>query len=403
MTYLVNPSRFVTAGGDPTITFTWDPENDEALPGGASFSRASVKQEFDGTDFTELSSGTIPENTAAVDGGAQGFHPEPAATNQIPNVDFTDAAWAQSGCTPSSNGTNALNLAEYTSTADVINAKHRLAAVPASGGAGSAYFIAKEGTGGDGGRYIILRRGATATQDYATYDLQSGTVSEEGSGITEALITDLGNSYYKTEVNTTDSLATLSFYMSDTGTPGNADRGWLGASETSLVCHAQYEKTIFSTSPIVTTGSAAARVADVLDTGVVIPSEFSVLLDVTLPLVIGSGNTITLLGPDATAEDVLRVDASFNVIMDDGGTPTTIGTSSSGARIKVAYGRDSGDRSGSLDGATAVDGDAPGSGHEGDNFELGSANGVNQSRCIHHLTTIYDEKKSDAELEALAT
>ena len=144
------------------------------------------------------------------------------------------------------------------------------------------------------------------------------------------------------------------------------------------------------------------RVADVLDTDAVIAEAFGSLLDVTLPLAIASGDTISLLGPDATAEDILRVDASFNVVMDDGGTPVTIGTASAGARIKVSYGRDASGRSGSLDGATAVTGGAPGSGHEGDTFQLGAANSVNQSRCIHHLTTIYSVRPTDAQLEALS-
>ncbi|MGI9486483.1 MAG: hypothetical protein ACR2RF_11510, partial [Geminicoccaceae bacterium] len=194
-----------------------------------------------------------------------------------------------------------------------------------------------------------------------------------------------------------------SIVLSDRPNPGTANHQFTGASETVLLCHADAADTEFVTTPILTSGTAQSRSAEVLDTGVVIASEFGLLLDVTLPRVVGVGNTITLMGPSTTAEDIIRVDENFDVIMDDGGTPVTIGTSVSGARIRLSYGRDASGRSASLDGATAVTGGAPGSGHEGENFELGSRAGINQSRCSHHLTTIYAERPSDAELETLST
>lgn len=400
MSNLVNPYRFAVAGGpDPSITFTWDTENSEALPGGTTFTRASVKQEFDGTDYTELSSGTIPENSVAVGGGAQGFHPEPAATNQNPESSDYNTTWSAIGITATDDGAGSLGLNQHTLDAGTNNSNHRIFISAASAGTGSAYYLAKEGTE----QFIALRRGGSSSSDYAVYDLNLGTVPQEGGGIDQALITDLGNGWHKAEINTSDSSGTSHISISQSGTPGTGAPTFTGTNETVLLTHAQYENTIFSTSPIITNGGAASREADVLDTGIAITTAFSALLDITLPSVIGTGNTITLLGPDTTAEDILRVDASFNIIMDDGGTPVTIGTSSAGSRIKIAYGRDAGDRSASLDGATAVDGDAPSAGHVSENFELGSRAGVNQSRCIHHLTTLYNAKKSDAELETLAT
>ena len=347
----------------------------------------------DGNGVATFATGTT------ITGG--GYLPEPAATNQMSFNDLTtwDIGGGAGGCNVTNDGINSLGLEQYTLDADTTTGQHRIfqsAAAPAV--AGSAYIIAKNGTG----RYVILRRGASAIADYAVFDLQTGTV-EEDAGIDEALITDVGDGWYKCELNTSDTNAVVHISLSDTATPGTGRPSFTGANETILVCHVQYESTIFSTSPIITSGSTVTRVAGVLDTGSVIASAFGALLDVTLPSVIASGATISLIGPDATAEDIIRVDASGNVIMDDGGTPVTIGTATLGTRIKVSYGRDGTGRSGSLDGASVVTGDAPGAGHEGDTFQLGAANSVNQSRCIHHDSVLYATRPTNDQLVDLSS
>lgn len=396
---VINPFVLEVAAGDPSIVYFYDPLNDGALPGGSTFTRASVAQEYDGTDFTELGSGIIREDSVQAFGGAKGYLPEPEATNTLITVDLSDAAWTAGDVTVTDNGTNSLGLTEYDLAADATTAIHRTFDNAQSGGAGSAYIISAN----NGNEFVSLMRGSSGVFDYATFDVSSGSVEEEGIGIVESLTTSLGSGFFKCELNTTDGSNILRICNNNTGTPGNAQQSFLGVDESVLVCHVQYEATIYSTTPIITSGSTLTRQADVLDTGIVIASEFSALLDLTLPSVIGSGNTISLLGADATSTDILIVDDTFDIIMSDGGTTTVVGTTSAGSRIKVSYGRDGSGRSASLDGATAVTGDAPSASHEGDTFQLGCTNSVNQSRCIHHTSTLYDVKKSDVELEALSS
>lgn len=388
-----------SAGGDPSITFTWDPENDEALPGGVTFTRASVKQQYDGTDFTELSSGAIPEDSVPYGGGQKGFFPEPLATNvALQSSDLTDAAWTNGTLDVTDDGVGSLGLEQFDCDSGASGSTHYVSQTTATG-AGSAYMICKSGNND----FCTLVRGASLTDDFICANLNTGAVSETGAGVSSTFVENMADDWHQLGIRTSDTSGFFQFAVSNSATPGTGRPNFFGSNLAVLNCHIQREDTDYPTSPIITLGTATARQADVLDTGVATTTAFSALLDLTLPSIIGSGLTVTLLGPDTTAEDILRVDPLFNIIMDDGGTPVTIGTSSAGARIKVSYGRDALDRSGSLNGATAVDGDAPGAGHVGENFELGSRAGINQSRCIHHLTTLYNVKKSDAELEALST
>lgn len=389
-----------TSGADPTIIYFYDPLNDGALPGGSTFTRGTVAEEYDGTDFTELSSGTIREDSVANVSGAKGYLSEPAATNEIRESNDYNSLWLLQRITATDLGVSGIGLQTHDIDAGTLANNHRL--LDQVGSLGLSWAMSFVADASTNGQYFALR--PAGGSGFSVFDLVNGTITETGSEIDYDGIIDLGSGYYR-GISIDDDLIneTPLLAIANSATPGQADPGFVGNNESFNLAHVQAEGTTYYTSPIITSGSSVTRVADVLDTNVTIASEFSCLLDLTLPTVIGAGNTITLIGPDATSEDILRVDATFNVIMDDGGTPVTIGTSSAGARIKVAYGRDSGDRSGSLDGATAVDGDAPGSGHEGDTFQLGCANSVNQSRCIHHTSTLFNVKKSDAELESLAT
>lgn len=394
---VVDPFLLEAGGADPSITFTWDPENDEALPGGTTFTRASIKQEFDGTDFTELSSGTIPENSAAVGGGAQGFLPEPGATNQLDDVDLD--IWSKDDVTVTDNGAGSLGLNEYELDAGTNTGGHGvLKFADATSSPRCIYAIVKEGTG----RYVIVQNGSTGANDYVCYDLDTVTVTEEGALITESGIIDLGGGWYLCWQTGNINVATTNVNISDSGTPGSFKPSFTGSNETILVCQVQYTETNFPISAIVTSGTALASASDVLDTGVVIASAFSALLDLTLPVVVGIGETISLLGPDATATDILFVNPANNLIMDDGGTQEVVGAVTPGSRIKISYGRDATGRSASLEGATVVTGDAPSAAHEGDTFQLGATNSVNQSRCIHHTSTLFDVRKSDIQLETLS-
>ena len=391
---------------DPTITFTWDTENGQALPGGTTFTRASVKQEFDGTDFTELSSGAIPENSAAVGGGAQGFNPEPAATNLLAVSTPNETDWSafnQLSLTSQGIGAIGLEVVRMDAGGGASTQHGRFEGVVGDVQLGNDYAFSTLGKDVTG--TFLALRGDLPSSAAARFNVATGAIASADPSAT-ANITSRGNGWSLCEIawtGTGTATSNVILATDNSGGLGSVPRNYPGGNEQIDVVTAQVEETLFSTSPIITTGSTLTRLADVLDTGIAVTTEFSALLDVTLPIVIGAGNTITLLGPDATPVDILLVDAANDLIMDDGGTPVTIGAVTPGTRIKVAYGRDAAGRSASLDGATAVTGGAPDAGHVGETIELGSRVGVNQSRCIHHLSTLFNVKKSDAELEALSS
>lgn len=399
---LLNAGGPLLGGGLPTV-FLWRPVDGQTLPSG-TFTRASVAQEFDGTDLDQVGSGVIRENSAAVAGGAKGYLPEPAATNLIADSNEYDAAsWNLVGTLGlTNNGVGPLGLVEYEFDAETASGNHYIFdGIGAQSGDHTFSIIATDDTG-----QFITASSTAASNAHICMDLVNGTISQTGpANSAVGRITSLGGGAYRGEVSTNTGsesyFATIG--LSNTGTPGSSIPSFTGSNETILNAHAQEEATSFATSPIITSGGSGSREADVLDTDVVIASEFGALLDVTLPNVVGTGNTITLLGPDATAEDIIRVDDTGAVIMDDGGTPVTVGTATLGTRIKVSYGRDATGRSASLDGAPVATGGAPGSGHEGDTFQIGAANSVNQSRCIHHASTIYSVRPSDSQLESLSS
>lgn len=399
--YVGSTKIFPPSGGLP-ISYFYDPLNDGALPGSSIFTRATVAEEFDGVDFAEVAIGVPREDSVQFVGGAKGYLGEPADTNNCTeSTDFT-AVWVPTGIASrvDQGVTNGLN--SYLLTADTSTGAHRLQFNSFVSEAGANYFIGKQGSL----RYMIMIAGGDGNNDYACFDLQTGVVSQQGAGLDDAYVVDVGGGRFKCVVVTdpADDNAQRFLVMSDTATPGTGNYTFTGASETVELFHAQYTAgNPFCMSPVFTAGSPITRVADVLDSGVVISAAFGALFDFTAPAIMGAGNTISLLGANTSVVDVLRLDDAFNVIMDDGGTPTTIGTVAANQRFKVSYGRDGTGRSASLDGATAVTGDAPASGHEGEDFELYSTAGANQARGIGHTATLYSARPSDAELEGLST
>ncbi len=385
-------------GGQLSSVYTWIPEQGAPVPPGSTFTRASSAIYWDSTTFNTVGVDVVRDAHYAYSGAVKGYISEPAATNVIIQSSGYTSGWTNENLTITPEGASSIGLdGNLFDTGITVVQTHRVFIAPGSAGPASCYAIAEAGSS----PFIVLRKGAF-NLSYSCFDLTLGSVTEDGSDVLLSNLTELRDGIYHCFMSTASAQATAGQSLSDSGTPGVSNPGFAGNDDTIRIFHFQAENGNFTTTPIVTAGAEVTREADIFDTGQVIASEYGALLDLTVPEVVGTGNTVTLLGADATAVDVLRIDASLNLIMDDGGTPVTIGTVNASERIKVAYGRDAAGRAASLNGGTTVTGGAPGAAHQGNTFQLGAANSVNQSRSVHHLIRLYDFKPTNSELESLS-
>jgi hypothetical protein len=254
-------------------------------------------------------SGIVTEATGSTITGG-GYLPEPAATNQLTTVDFTDAAWLKTNTTITDNGINDLGLNEFEVDAGTNAGIHSVFEIVTTNGAGSAYFILKAGTT----NFAAVRRGGTANSDYAVFNLSTGAVTEEGGGITSSFMIDLGNGWYKCGVITADTGGDTQLTIVDSATPGTAEDSFTGANETILCCHAQYETTDFPTSPIITSGSVASRNKDSLvDSTTSTGAEYTIFGKFMIANVIDAGID-TLWGFDDISNDRTRVLTTTSII-----------------------------------------------------------------------------------------
>jgi len=340
--------------------------------------------------------GVVTEATGTTITGG-GYLPEPAATNQLIDVDISNSGiWTHGNVTVSDQGINSLGLREYEIDVGTGTTFHRIFDASQSGGAGSSYVIAKEGTE----RFLIVRRGS-ASDDYACFDLQLGTITEEGAGIDDAIITDFTDGYYKCEVNTSNAGNEFYVYVSDVGTPGSADRAWTGANETVLVCHVQWENTVFSTSPIITSGSTVTRVADVLTFSSISSLPYSIFCDVTYPDVIFGESAMFHMG-GVTRLVVYPDGGNFQRHLLGGDVSIFItGSGTEGTREKLAASLETNDCIYSITSETTqFDTTAATIGIN--DVDLGnSSSNVNQFRGVMHNIIVYSVAQTQAELEAL--
>jgi hypothetical protein len=238
------------------------------------------------------------------DGGIR--KPEVVATNQMITTNPISSEWVKSNlnATPVTfAGVNALGLKEYIVTTNSSNGSHLLADSAQSGSAGAFWAILKKGSLD----HATIRRGNDAGTDYACFDLDAGTVTEEGSGITNAYIEDLGDGYYKCVVVTADTNAATAIAFSNSAAPGTGSPVFVAANDTMTVCHIQYEANLFDTSPIDTDGAVATRNAeDMVLTDWIPTAPYTVLIDQTAPIHYATENRILRLD---TGPNILKTDA----------------------------------------------------------------------------------------------
>jgi hypothetical protein len=242
--------------------------------GDFTVTRASTKNVLGSNGLYGSVANNVPALEFNTDGSYRGLLVEPGATNQILQSQDFGTTWTNTGTTESVNSAVAPDGA---STADKIDedtstGTHSIQQLGIAGATGdgtytfSCFVKAVERTFV---RFELVGNAAGVSGSRAVFNLTTGAVSSTtnigspaGSG--SARITALPNGWYRCELTSTP------------GTTGNVSRnasisigtdastfsytGVLGSGV--LLWQAQLETGAVATSPIVTTGSTASRVAD---------------------------------------------------------------------------------------------------------------------------------------------
>ncbi len=336
--------------------------------------------------------GVVTEATGTTITGG-GYLPEPAATNICIESSDYNTSWTLDNLTATNDGVSDLGLVQHTLDAGTNNTSHSMFIIPGGASGGSVYVLAEQGTG----RYLTVRRGNDNANDYACFDLQTGTITEEGFGIDDAIITLVGGGIYKCEVNTSDTSPVLRIGISNTATPGTTIPVFTGANETIIIHHVQAENTTFSTSPIITSGSTVTRVADNLSASVTTTGAYSWFADLTGPSVIPSNVQIMA---DQASGGAFNPNTSFVRYQSGGLLVTCTGVTILDNRYKAAANVEEDN------GIVAATGGTTGTDTSGaitnlTTLYVGSRSADRQYRGRIHNFVLYNASQTQSQLEAL--
>jgi len=230
-----------------------------------TFTRASSATYLDSDGILKTASTNIPRIEYDAEGNRLGLLVEESRTNLLTySEDFSNSDWTKSQATFESSSTSA---PDGTNTADKIipdatNNVHLIYRVTAiSSGNYTEKVFAKSG----GYSKIVLREGSV-TGAYATFDLTSGSIIEQGLG-GSGNIKSVGNGWFSISLtyNNTGSNHGTRIYILDnnysSGSPLLYDFQGDGTSGV-YIWGAQLEAGEFATSYIPTSGSTATRSAD---------------------------------------------------------------------------------------------------------------------------------------------
>jgi hypothetical protein len=264
------------------------------------------------------------------DGTYRGLLVEPGATNLVErSQEANNAYWTKSAMTI---GTDAGVAPDGTTTADKL--------IPNAGSvtphlnrtmtltSGVAYTISVF-VKADGYNFAYISHGATNTS--AWFNLATGTVATVTANVTATSIQALPNGWYRissTAVTTSTSQTIRACGVSedDNDTTFDAD-GTSGI----LWWNAQMETGSVATSPIVTTGSTAARVADVISltgaSSLIGQTEGTIYIDYEVPIYTSAGNRRLFTLSQGTSQILLQLTTTGNLnytVIDTGATQVSI-------------------------------------------------------------------------------
>ena len=420
-------SDFVNADTNGTITFQFVASATAHFLG----FRASAFVAGDGFDFTPISVKEVifdvatdplvlfnhPDNIPRIEydaaGVVKGLLVEEQGTNLVKNSsNFGSSQWIKGNLDIASSSAGgesdpAAETAAHKIVTNTANTEHRIYYNVVTSTASRSVY-AKAGTA----NYMCITAGTTAS-GYAVFNLSSGQI-ESQSNITDALIEDVGNGWYRCSIVGGIVSTYIVFNVGTTANNAVPQVTWTGAGEYIYLWGAQAESTgSFASSYIPTSGNAATRAADIASiptsafgynsgAGTVVVEFDSAKLTNSgiYSLYADSSNGITSLVYPSNRVSYQVVDGGALQVNDNFADYNVSGQTS-----KVATTYSNNDFAAVLDGG-AVSSDTGGSVPAATNIVLGNYLGTGSSfQMSGHIKSIqyYPRRLSNAQLQELTT
>jgi len=228
--------------------------------GDFTVTRASTKNVLGSNGLYQSVANNVPAFEFNADGSYRGLLVEPGATNlALQSQAFNEANWSKINSSVSANSQVAPDGATTADTLIEDNTSNVHALAVAFTVTVQAYtfsVFAKAGT-----RSWMFLQNSTDTQR-VWFDLSNGVVGTQ-TGATGS-IQSLPNGWYRCSITLTPASAASKTFAINAST-GNGTISYLGDGTSGIfIWQAQFETGAVATSPIVTTGSTANRVADVV-------------------------------------------------------------------------------------------------------------------------------------------
>lgn len=384
--------------------FDWRADLAAPIPAGFTFTRASSHLVFDGDAYQSFGSGVIP----LIAGTQKGYFSDPARTNKVFfSSDFTDngassAGWDVSGAVVLTNlGADAIGRTAWDLDNGNTTASHTIFNRATATVLNENYVYSVIAKYVDW-PHMILRQPDGGATIRVNFNLQTGLVTAStGVGLTFSRMTLLSNGWYLCELGWTAQGASASPNLVICHGASAADTGstvgtsFLGTDTSFKLIHAQDELTddnigAVTTSPIATSGGAAARAACVLSgaSGLgITPAVFTFNTSFRVPSIIPSGKRVVALAAGSNVALIQVTDAGL-ISMFDGTTTTTIAGDERGNTVAAAVSFDGTTLRLSKNGGTPVT-LVPAATPVGQAIQIGHQTGDRQLRGFFHRATAY--------------